>query len=238
MDTTAYLISHGWAGHGHSLNPHSDRRGITKPITIPQKKDHLGVGKKRYDAHADQWWARAYDDVLKGVNTSSAGALRMGHEGQASNAAGPGFGKRLEKAWFYGNFVRGEGLGGTLGPEVKGTPDAQLQREALSTERRPSKEIAVDGVPLKEKQQMDQHGALGEGANSSKLDGSAGEAPIRPSHQNDASGTRAERRQRKRERRKRNAVAKTEEQEEHTGTTTICHILSPVVTPDRVRKQR
>ncbi|KAL2051449.1 hypothetical protein ABVK25_008316 [Lepraria finkii] len=63
MDTAAYLTSQGWAGHGHAL--HHSGRGITKPLTVTQKNNVLGIGKKKYDAHADQWWARAFDETLK-----------------------------------------------------------------------------------------------------------------------------------------------------------------------------
>lgn len=131
MDTSAYLHSQGWHGPGHAL--HHSGRGITKPIIIPQKTNVLGVGKKKHDAHADQWWARAFDDTLKGINATKDGVT--GRVESVDLGKGRGVealrmvGKKAHERWvggggLYGCFVRGERLGGTLTPgEESGSGD-------------------------------------------------------------------------------------------------------------------
>lgn len=117
MDTAAYLTSQGWAGHGHAL--HHSGRGIIKPIAVTQKNNVLGVGKKKHDAHADQWWARAFDETLKGINATKddvtgtteglvvTGAAKQAGSKMRCGVASVGHG-------LYSCFVKGEGLGGTL----------------------------------------------------------------------------------------------------------------------------
>jgi nucleolar protein TMA23 len=63
MDSSAYLTRHGWLGDGHALHP----GGIKKPLLVSKKANVLGLGKKKNDAHADQWWARAFDSGLKNL---------------------------------------------------------------------------------------------------------------------------------------------------------------------------
>ncbi|KAK3168441.1 hypothetical protein OEA41_004889 [Lepraria neglecta] len=124
MDTAAYLTSQGWAGHGHAL--HHSGRGITKPLAVTQKNNVLGIGKKRHDAHADQWWARAFDETLKGINTTTnegTGRIEgvvLGNGARALEMAGRGGGKWVGGKGLYGHFVRGESLSGTLTPEEGG----------------------------------------------------------------------------------------------------------------------
>jgi len=121
MDTSAYLHSQGWLGTGHAL--HASGRGITKPILIPLKQNVLGVGKKKHDAHGDQWWARAFDDTLKGINATTNGAtgeteaIQLGTGAQALHMAGRVGGRWVGQRGLYGCFVRGEDMGGTLTPE-------------------------------------------------------------------------------------------------------------------------
>ena len=121
MDAAAYLTNQGWRGDGHSL--HQSGRGITKPIRISQKANVLGVGKKQHDAHADQWWARAFDDTLKGLNTTKSvvtgktEGIHLGSGAQALQMVGIGGAKWVGQSGLYSNFVRGESLSGTLTPE-------------------------------------------------------------------------------------------------------------------------
>lgn len=94
----------------------------------------LGVGKKRHDAHADQWWARAFDGCLKGLEVSRVADGKQGVEegGEKGEKAGEvgvrvrveGRGGGLDAlrivarggkvGGLYGFFVRGEGLRGTF----------------------------------------------------------------------------------------------------------------------------
>ena len=117
MDTAAYLTSQGWAGHGHAL--HHSGRGIIKPIAVTQKNNVLGVGKKKHDAHADQWWARAFDETLKGINATKDDATGT-TEGLVITSAAKQAGSKMRCRvasvghGLYSCFVKGEGLGGTL----------------------------------------------------------------------------------------------------------------------------
>ena len=117
MDTAAYLTSQGWAGHGHAL--HHSGRGIVKPIAVSQKNNVLGVGKKKHDAHADQWWARAFDETLRGINATKDGAMGTTEGLVVTDAAKQAGSKMRGGVHVVGNglyscFVKGQGLGGTL----------------------------------------------------------------------------------------------------------------------------
>lgn len=147
MDAAAYLTNQGWPGDGHAL--HYSGRGITKPVHVSQKANVLGVGKKQHDAYADQWWARAFDDTLKGLNTSKSEAT--GKTEQALNASGAqtlqlvgtGAPKRISQGGLYSNFVRGQSLSGTLVPEKSGRSETQPQLDHHMKQKRVSK----DGDP-------------------------------------------------------------------------------------------
>ena len=123
MDTTAYLTGQGWLGTGHSLHPTG--RGIKKPLLVSRKSNVLGVGKKRHDAHADQWWARAFDAGLKSLQvgqnetTGAIQPVKAGVWGQLDMLKA-GSQKWAGNGGLYAGFVRGEGLSGTITPEIIG----------------------------------------------------------------------------------------------------------------------
>ena len=87
---------------------------------MPQKADVLGVGRKKYDAHADQWWARAFDDTLRGLSVTAEEITRKteiivaGSDTQVLQMKGGGGAKWIGQRGLYGNFVKGESLIGTL----------------------------------------------------------------------------------------------------------------------------
>ncbi|MCJ1438507.1 hypothetical protein MMC27_007897 [Xylographa pallens] len=127
MDTSAYLTNQGWRGLGYALHPTG--RGIKKPLLVSQKSNVLGIGKKKHDAHADQWWARALDNSLKG--------LEVGHNGVSGATESVEFGawgswdmikaggeKLTGKGGLYAGFVRGEGLSGTIASESPATEES------------------------------------------------------------------------------------------------------------------
>lgn len=121
MDTRAYLTGQGWLGTGHSLHPTG--RGIKKPLLVSRKSNVLGVGKKKHDTHADQWWARAFDAGLKSLEvgrSESSGAtesVKAGTWGQLDTLKAGGQ-KWAGNGGLYAGFVRGEGLSGTITPEL------------------------------------------------------------------------------------------------------------------------
>ena len=137
MDTAAYLTNLGWRGKGHAL--HHSGRGIIKPVHISNKANVLGVGKKQHDAHADQWWARAFDDTLKGLNTTKDKTTRktevisVGCGVQALQMVGIGGAKWIGQRNLYSNFVKGESLNGTLLADEKESSETQTQSENLKT---------------------------------------------------------------------------------------------------------
>lgn len=145
MDAAAYLTNLGWRGNGHAL--HHSGRGITKPVHISQKANVLGVGKKQHDAHADQWWARAFDDTLKGLNTTmdkttrKTEAVPVASSTQALQMVGIGGAKWIEQRNLYSNFVKGGSLKGTLLGDEKERSETQTQSERLKTEKKQKRGI-------------------------------------------------------------------------------------------------
>lgn len=118
MDSSAYLTRHGWRGEGHALHPTG--RGIKKPLLVSKKTNVLGIGKKKNDIHADQWWARAFDKGLKSLDVSKS--TKSEAEPVRTNAGARGALELLQSgggkwAGLYSGFVKGQGLDGTLGSE-------------------------------------------------------------------------------------------------------------------------
>ena len=151
MDASAYLVRHGWLGLGHPLN--SRGRGIKKPLLASKKSNVLGVGKKKNDAHADQWWARAFDASLKSLDVSGvsgAGAAAEVHVTEAEPLSrmrsGTAYGGRL-----YDGFVKGQSLGGTIAPDAEG---AMVKVQELDVE----KGEAVSRVKKREKKRRKRRG--------------------------------------------------------------------------------
>ncbi|KAI4135903.1 MAG: hypothetical protein LQ347_000239 [Umbilicaria vellea] len=138
MDTTAYLTRQGWLGAGHSLQPGG--RGIKRPLLVSQKPNALGLGKKQHDSHADQWWARAFDSSLKSLAVDTDRATRAHHVTVGGSGAlemvQNGRGKWVGKHGLYGNFVRGEGLSGTLTPKDRVKEAVTAREGGLKGEKR------------------------------------------------------------------------------------------------------
>ena len=132
MDTSAYLSKQGWLGTGHPLHPTG--RGIAKPLLVSQKANVLGIGKKMHDAHADQWWARAFDSSLRslevGMNevTEDTGNVVAGGFG-ALGMVKAGGAKWGGEDGLYAGFVKGATLGGTLTPEAARVEDRMKGEE-------------------------------------------------------------------------------------------------------------
>lgn len=122
MDTAAYLSKHGWLGTGHSLRPNG--HGIAKPIHITKKLDLQGVGKRKHDIHADQWWARMFDSTLKDLQIGEQKSSANSEASSAASSGKPFDGPPqrqpniIERSALYRNFVKGESLAGTIEVEV------------------------------------------------------------------------------------------------------------------------
>lgn len=142
MNSAAYLTKHGWLGNGHSLHPKG--HGIKKPLLIAVKQDLLGVGKKKNDVHADQWWARMFESTLKELQIGTQGTLAKPEAlpvassriiadtltYQRSNKLGIGD--------LYAHFVKGESLDGTLkeGAENKTRVDKHPKSQRKGDEKK------------------------------------------------------------------------------------------------------
>lgn len=229
MDTAAYLTSQGWQGSGHAL--HHSGRGITKPIHISQKTNVLGVGKKQHDAHADQWWARAFDDTLKALNTTKneetgkTEGIIFGSGAQALQMVGIGGAKWVGQGGLYSNFVRGESLSGTLTPEEKDHRETQSQSEDQRKRKRGSNDVdltvaAAKDVKKSRKKRRQQEDTTKDpesvGANAVQQDlktFGTEEEYREPQERPKGTETKEQRRQRKREKKARRALEADESRE-------------------------
>lgn len=136
MDASAYLQRHGWKGLGHSLDAHSENpNGLKKPLLISKKVDVLGIGIKKHDVIADQWWMKAFDAGLRDLGTGKKSLLQEvqthGHK----------------RGGLYGRFVRGEGVPGTIGVVVDADGRAVEVREVggVDVAEGPKKKRKADG---------------------------------------------------------------------------------------------
>ncbi|KAL8831076.1 MAG: hypothetical protein Q9170_005456 [Blastenia crenularia] len=173
MNTTAYLTRQGWRGDGHALHPNG--YGIKKPLMVSKRTERLGVGKKAHDTHADQWWARAFDETLRSLNCeqsigkkNASGAVPL----QTSMSAA----KWNGNCGLYDNFVRGEGLDGTITPTKKETKKREVTNHGVDVSR-PSKKKRLNGS-AKEKI-MDDKIPSGEFLSQTNVKSEAGKAYVK-----------------------------------------------------------
>jgi nucleolar protein TMA23 len=127
MDSSAYLTKHGWLGTGHSLDPKG--HGITKPLHLSGKFDLHGLGKRKHDAHADQWWARMFDSTLKELRLGEQeprahpeALVKVSGERDCDGLSQPFGGASA----LYGRFVKGGSLAGTIESQA----EKQLQTDS------------------------------------------------------------------------------------------------------------
>lgn len=109
MDAHALLSSQGWRGTGHSLHKTDDSIGLSKPLLLSRKDNTKGLGQKQHFT-SDQWWMNAFDEQLKGLDTSKDGKVVQTLTTGKLNTID----KNLGKYSVYTSFVRGGFLEGTL----------------------------------------------------------------------------------------------------------------------------
>ncbi|KAK1755279.1 hypothetical protein QBC47DRAFT_213224 [Echria macrotheca] len=124
MDAAALLKSQGWRGKGFSLHPTDNKIGLAKPLLLSRNTDGRGVGTKPHYT-SDQWWLHAFDEKLKGLDTTSVkGAVvqtvKSGKLDHVVTSASRG-----KYAGLYASFVRGETMVGTMDALVLSSPDAE-----------------------------------------------------------------------------------------------------------------
>ncbi|OAQ83258.1 hypothetical protein VFPFJ_09061 [Purpureocillium lilacinum] len=110
MDARALLTSQGWRGTGHSLHKTDDAIGLSKPLLLSRKDDTRGLGTKQHFT-SDQWWMNAFDEQLKGLETTKDGKVRQTVTTGKLNAIEKG---SLGRWYLYTSFVKGGFLEGTV----------------------------------------------------------------------------------------------------------------------------
>jgi nucleolar protein TMA23 len=115
MDAGALLRAQGWRGKGFSLHPTNNTIGLSKPLLISRNTDGSGVGKKAHYT-SDQWWLHAFDQKLKGLDTSKKGVVTQSvTQGKLDAvASSQPMGKYVGVSGLYSSFVRGGMLDGTV----------------------------------------------------------------------------------------------------------------------------
>jgi len=120
MDASALLKSQGWRGKGFSLHPTNNDIGLSKPLLLKRNADNRGVGQKPHYT-SDQWWLQAFDQKLKGLDTTSqkgvvTQSVTRGKLDEVARCDGNG-----KYAGLYASFVRGETIEGTITPASEAT---------------------------------------------------------------------------------------------------------------------
>ncbi|KAL6701823.1 hypothetical protein J3F84DRAFT_355891 [Trichoderma pleuroticola] len=110
MDAHALLSAQGWRGTGHSLHKTDDAIGLAKPLLLNRKTNTKGLGNTKHFT-SDLWWMDAFDEQLKGLDTSKEGKVEQTVKTGKLNALDPG---SVSKYSIYASFVRGGFLEGTL----------------------------------------------------------------------------------------------------------------------------
>ncbi|KAF7560901.1 hypothetical protein G7046_g3237 [Stylonectria norvegica] len=131
MDAHALLSSQGWRGTGHSLHKTDDAIGLAKPLLLNRKDNTKGLGQKQHFT-SDQWWMNAFDEQLRGLDTSKKGTVVQ----TISTGKLNGIEKGMGRYSVYATFVRGGFLEGTmLTPKEKAssTSDSDSDDDANKT---------------------------------------------------------------------------------------------------------
>jgi nucleolar protein TMA23 len=124
MDAHALLVSQGWRGTGHSLHPTNDETGLKHHLLMKREGNDgrgLGAGK---DHKQEAWWMNAFDQALKGIDTSS-GSMKQTVTGgrlELDKITSRGAGKYTGTRGLYYSFVKGGTLQGSVGTTGLLTP--------------------------------------------------------------------------------------------------------------------
>jgi nucleolar protein TMA23 len=145
MDAAALLKSQGWRGKGFSLHPTNNTIGLSKPLLISRNTDGRGIGQKAHYT-SDQWWLHAFDQKLKGLDTSKKGTVTQSvTQGKLDViASSQPNGKYTGVSGLYASFVRGGMLEGTMmeidlvagGESTDATPVTSSEESDGSVSRR------------------------------------------------------------------------------------------------------
>ncbi|KID89737.1 DNA-directed RNA polymerase II subunit RPB1 [Metarhizium guizhouense ARSEF 977] len=136
MDASALLTSQGWRGKGHSLHKTDNSIGLAKPLLLNRKDNRKGIGTTSHFT-SDQWWLNAFDEQLKGLETSKEGKVKQTVKTGKLNAIEKG---SLGKYSLYTSFVRGGFLEATLPTSESSSEDESgVTRETSEPEAKTDK---------------------------------------------------------------------------------------------------
>jgi nucleolar protein TMA23 len=145
MDASALLKSQGWRGKGHTLHATDNSIGLANPLLLSRNTDGSGIGANKQ--MTDQWWLNAFDEKLKGLDTSKKGvvvqSVKKGHLNMISSAGG-------KYSGLYLSFVKGGLMEGTLdGESTDATPVSENggsgpRRKETKAERRARKAAKIE----------------------------------------------------------------------------------------------
>ena len=136
MDAHALLSAQGWRGDGHSLHANDDSVGLSKPLLLNRKDNTHGLGNKKHFT-SDQWWLDAFDEQVKGLDTSKEGTVVQTVTTGRLNTIGRGVGRYA----LYASFVQGGLLQGSIPKSESaesspvGSPGESPGRVAVAEER-------------------------------------------------------------------------------------------------------
>jgi nucleolar protein TMA23 len=144
MNAHALLSAQGWRGTGHSLHKTDDSIGLAKPLLLNRKTNTKGLGNTKHFT-SDLWWMDAFDEQLKGLDTSKEGKVEQTVKTGKLNALDPG---RVSKYSIYASFVRGGFLQGTISTE---TTDDSTSSESDKNDEKNTKSAGTKSTkPKKE----------------------------------------------------------------------------------------
>ncbi|KAH6609278.1 dna-directed rna polymerase ii subunit rpb1 [Trichoderma cornu-damae] len=136
MNAHALLSAQGWRGTGHSLHKTDDSIGLAKPLLLNRKTNTKGLGNTKHFT-SDLWWMNAFDEQLKGLDTSREGQVVQTVKTGKLNALDQG---RVSKYSVYASFVRGGFLEGTISAE---TTDDSTSTESDKSDKKKTESTRI-----------------------------------------------------------------------------------------------
>ncbi|RDA89098.1 hypothetical protein CP532_2257 [Ophiocordyceps camponoti-leonardi (nom. inval.)] len=146
MNAHALLSAQGWRGKGHSLHKTDDSIGLAKPLLLPKKDGKCGIGSSQHFT-SDQWWMNAFDEQLKGLDTSKEGRVTQTVTTGKLNSIDKG---SLGKYYLYTSFVRGGLLEGTILSLEDELSSSDAQNKPMAHKKSKDAPSAVDAKETKE----------------------------------------------------------------------------------------
>ncbi|UKZ65267.1 uncharacterized protein TrAtP1_006460 [Trichoderma atroviride] len=147
MDAHALLSAQGWRGTGHSLHKTDDSIGLAKPLLLNRKANTKGLGNTKHFT-SDMWWMNAFDEQLKGLDTSKKGQVVQTVKTGKLNALDHG---NVSKYSVYASFVRGGFLDGTLSVE---TTDDSTSSDSEKSDDKKTEAKATKSKETKEEKRV------------------------------------------------------------------------------------